>query len=217
MEFVFSYLLYLKQPRQSVKSLLLLKFFFNALTRKQKAKERRSRQLDIISDVENADVLLRNYSIEDEANYQSDSQLKFDQESIRPQQNSNVVGVAFRSLLTNSRENSEITIETIMISDDVSSQVTRRLNEIEDSLHFQIQNVITTAIAEKCFLLFKIRLIRRGGIISPSWTESPTGYRKAQGGPISPWWTKGPMSHIWAQGQHISPWWTQGPTGYRRA
>ena len=31
-------------------------------TRKQKAKERRSRQLDIMSDVDNVDVLLGSYS-----------------------------------------------------------------------------------------------------------------------------------------------------------
>ena len=72
-------------------------------TRKQNAKERRSRQLDIMSDVEIADVMLGNYSREDERNNQSDSKLSLDPaSSIRPQQNSNVVGEDFRSLLTNS-------------------------------------------------------------------------------------------------------------------
>ena len=78
------------------------------------------------------------------------SELNLDPVSSRPQQNSNVVGKDFRSLLTNSRENSEITVETTrMIIDEASSQVTRRLIEIKYSLHFQIQNAITTVIAEK--------------------------------------------------------------------
>ena len=41
-------------------------------TRKQKAKERRSRHLDIMSDIENDDVMLGNYSREDESSYQSE-------------------------------------------------------------------------------------------------------------------------------------------------
>ena len=90
-------------------------------TRKHKAKERRSRQLDFMSDVENADVMLGNYSREDEGNYHSDIELTLHPVSIRPQQNSNVVGEDFRSLLTNSRENNKITIETTRIMiDDVS-------------------------------------------------------------------------------------------------
>ena len=87
-------------------------------TRKQKAKERRSRQIDIRFDIENADVMLGIYSREDEGNYQSDSEVNLDPVSIRPPQNSNLVGEDFRSLLTNSRENSEITIETTRIVRD---------------------------------------------------------------------------------------------------
>ena len=83
--------------------------------------------------------------------------------SIRPQQNSNVVGEDFRSLIPNSHENSEITIETTrMISDEVSSQVTRRLNEIKDSLHFQIQKAITTAVTEKVLPSIQISLDTQG-------------------------------------------------------
>ena len=44
-------------------------------TRKQKAKERRSRQLDIMSDVENADVMLGNYSGNIEQNNISDDEM----------------------------------------------------------------------------------------------------------------------------------------------
>ena len=44
-------------------------------TRKQKAKERRSRQLDMISDVENVDVMIGNYSRGVDRNEQSESEL----------------------------------------------------------------------------------------------------------------------------------------------
>ena len=81
-------------------------------TRKQKAKERRSKQLDIMSDVENVDVMLGSYSRNNEENDLSENDINLDSESSRPQRNSNVSGEDFRSLLTNSRENSEATIET---------------------------------------------------------------------------------------------------------
>ena len=91
-------------------------------TRKQKAKERRSRQLDIMSDVGNVDVMLGSYSGNIEGNDHSENELNLDSESGRLQRNSNVTGEAFRSLLTNSRENSEITIETTrLINDEISS------------------------------------------------------------------------------------------------
>ena len=72
-------------------------------------------------------------------------------ESSRPQQSSNVIGEDFRSLLNkNSRENSEITIETTrLISEEISNQMSRKLNEIKNSLSFQIQDAISSAITEK--------------------------------------------------------------------
>ena len=77
--------------------------------------------------------------------------MNLDSGSSRPQQNSNVIGADFRSLLnTNSRENSEITIETTrMISEEISNQISRRLNEIKTSLNSQIQDAISNAISEK--------------------------------------------------------------------
>ena len=67
-------------------------------TRKQKAKERRSRQLDIMSDVENVDVMLGSHSRDDENNASEDG-MNLDLESNRLQQSSNVIGEDFRSLL----------------------------------------------------------------------------------------------------------------------
>ena len=118
-------------------------------TRKQKAKERRSRQLDIVSDVENVDVMLGNYSTINQDDDRSETGINLDSESSKPQRASNVTGEDFRSLLTNSRENSEITIETNrLISEEISNQMSRRLNEIKTSLNFHIQNANTTAIRD---------------------------------------------------------------------
>ena len=120
-------------------------------TRKQKAKERRSRQFDMLSDVENVDIMLRSYSRDDEENLASKNEVNLDSGSSRPQQNSNVIGEVFRSLLnTNSRENSETTIETTrMISEDISNQMSRKLNEIINSLKSQIQEAINNVMTER--------------------------------------------------------------------
>ena len=119
-------------------------------TRKQKAKERRSRQLDILSDVENVDIMLGSYDRDDERAEQSESELNLDSGSNRLHQNPNMVGEDFRSLLnTNSRENSEVTIEsTRLINEEISNQMSRRLNEIKSSLNSQIQNAMSVAIAD---------------------------------------------------------------------
>ena len=45
------------------------------LTRKQKAKERRSRQMDLMSDVDNVDIMLRSYSRDDEENNGSENEV----------------------------------------------------------------------------------------------------------------------------------------------
>ena len=109
-------------------------------TRKQEAKERRSRQLDIMSDVENVDKMLGSYGRDDEGVEQSESELNLDSGSNRPHQNTNLVGEDFRSLLnTNRRENSEVTIETTrLINEEISNQMSRRLDEIKASLNSQI-------------------------------------------------------------------------------
>ena len=117
-------------------------------TRKQKAKERRYRQLDIMSDTENVDIMLGSYARDGERIEQSENELNLDSGSNRLHQNSNLVGEDFRSLLnTNSRENSEITIETTrMINEEISNQMSGKLNEIKTSLNSQIQSAISAAI-----------------------------------------------------------------------
>ena len=119
-------------------------------TGKQKAKERRSRQLDILSDVKNVDIMLGSYSRDEEENIASENEVNLDSGSSRPQQNSNVIGEDFRSLLnTNSRENSEITVETTrMISEEISNQMSRKLNEIRNGLNSQIHEAINSVMTE---------------------------------------------------------------------
>ena len=100
-----------------------------------------------MSDVENVDVMLGSYSRNDEGDNQSENKLNLDSEYSRPQGNSNITGEDFRSLLTNSRENSEITIETTkLFNEEISNQMARKLNEIKTSLNSQIQDAITAAI-----------------------------------------------------------------------
>ena len=103
-------------------------------TRKQKTKERRYRQLNMLSDVENVDIMLESYSRDDEENNASENEVNLDSGSRRPQQSSIVIGEDFSSLFnTNSRENSEITIEaTRMINEEISNQMSRKLNEIKN-------------------------------------------------------------------------------------
>ena len=118
-------------------------------TRKQKAKERRLRQLDIMSDVENVDVMLGSYPRNNEENDLSENDINLDSESSRPQRNSNVTGEDFRLQLTNSRGNSEATIETTrLINEEIANQMSKKLNEIKTSLNSQIQNAITAAITD---------------------------------------------------------------------
>ena len=135
-------------------------------TRKQKAKERRSRQLDMIFDVENVDIMIGNYSRDEDRNEQSESELNLDLGSNRPQQSSNLIGEDFRSVLNaNSREKSEITVEiNRMISEEITNQMSRKLNEIRESLNYQIQDAITSAITDKVLPCIQNTLSKQGRV-----------------------------------------------------
>ena len=115
-------------------------------TRKQRAKERRSRQLDIMSDTENLDVMLGSYP-RNELGNDSDRNGEIDLGSDRtrgdPLQNSE----DFRSLLnSNSIENSESTVETMRL---VNSEITKKIDELRRELNSQLVDVINSAITEK--------------------------------------------------------------------
>ena len=131
-----------------------------------------------MSDVEIVNIMLGSYSRDDEENNCSKNEANLDSGSSRLQQNSNVIGEDFRSLLnTNSRENSEIVIDTTsMISEEISNQMSRKLNEIKTGLSFQIQYAISNAITEKIRPFIQNTLEVQGEEITPWWTKGPMGY-----------------------------------------
>ena len=120
-------------------------------TRKQKAKEKRSRQSDVMSDIENLDVMLGKYANSDFRDRDIVDQIEIDPESNRRQQGIDQEESNYRSLLnTNLSENSEITVETSRaISSEISAQMSRKLEEMKSDLNSHILEVINSAIDEK--------------------------------------------------------------------
>ena len=120
-------------------------------TRKQKATEKRSRQSNVMSDIENLDVMLGNFHGNNQVRDENESDADFDLESRRQQGETNLVEVNFRSLLTtNVSENSEITAETSRaINSKISSQMSKKLEELKSDLNSHLFNVINSAIEEK--------------------------------------------------------------------
>ena len=126
-------------------------------TRKQKAKEKRSRQSDVMSDIENLDVMLGNYANSDIRDLDIVDQIEIDPESSRRQQGIGQEESNYRSLLnTNLSENSEITVETSRaISSEISPQMSRKLEEMKSDLNSHILEVINSAIDEKILPSFE--------------------------------------------------------------
>ena len=120
-------------------------------TRKQKAREKRSRQSGVLSDIENLDVMLGNYTNSEIREQEAVDQIEIDPESRRRQQDLDQNEGNYRSLLnTNLSENSEITVETSrMINSEISSQMSRKIEEMKSDLNSHILEVINSAIEEK--------------------------------------------------------------------
>ena len=120
-------------------------------TRKPKAREKRSRQSDVMSDIENLNVMLGNYQEVDQVRDEDISNTDFDLESRRPQRETNSISGNFRSILnTNTSENSEITVETSRaINSEISSQMSRKLEEMRSDLNSHILDAIDPTIEEK--------------------------------------------------------------------
>ena len=120
-------------------------------TRKQKAKEKRSRQSDVMSDIENLDVMLGNYANSDIRVQDTVDQIEIDPESSRRQQGFGQEESNYRSYLnTNLSENSTITVETSRaISSEISSKMSRKLEEMKSDLNSHILEAINSAIEEK--------------------------------------------------------------------
>ena len=116
-------------------------------TRKQKAREKRSRQSDVMSDIEHLDVMLGSYQRENNEFRGENNENTLDQRSDeREGQDRNVED--YQTFLNNNpSENSCLTIETSrVISSEISSQMSRKFQEMQTSLNSQILDVINTAI-----------------------------------------------------------------------
>ena len=119
--------------------------------RKQKAKEKRSEQPDVMSDLENTDVI-PGKNFRNEAEYhQNEKEIEVNLESNELQHNVKTMREDFKFLLnTKSRENSEITVETAgMVNCEITSQVTRNFDEIKIDLKTQISETIISAIMKE--------------------------------------------------------------------
>ena len=105
-------------------------------TRKQKAKEKRSRQSDIMSDIENMDVMLRTYS-RDHSHERLDENIEMDPRSNGPKQDMISNCENFRTLLdTESRNENGIQMDTTrLFSTEITQQVARKLDELKKHLN----------------------------------------------------------------------------------
>ena len=126
-------------------------------TRKQKAREKRSRHSDVMSDIENLDVMLGNYTNSEIRDQEAVDQIEYDPESRRRQQDLEQNEGSYRSLFnTNLSENSEITVETSrMINSELSSQMSRKIEEKISDLNSHFLEVINWAIEEKILPSFE--------------------------------------------------------------
>ena len=136
----------------------------------------------MMSDVENVEIMIGNYSRNRDGSEQSESELNLDLGSNRPQQSSNLIGEDFRSLHnTNSRENSEMTVETNRLkNEEISNQMARKLNEIKKSLNYQIQDAISSAIANKVLPSIQNTLNKHGKV---NYTVADRGSHRPHEGP----------------------------------
>ena len=100
-----------------------------------------------MSDIENLDVMLGNYTNSEIREQEAVDQIEIDPESRRRQQDLDQNEGNYRSLLnTNLSENSEITVETSrMINSEISSQMSRKMEEMKSDLNSHILDVINSA------------------------------------------------------------------------
>ena len=116
-------------------------------TRKQRAKERRPRQVDLMSDTEILDIMLSSYSRNELESNSVDRNDEMDCETDRTRHDLVQNSEAFRSLLnSNSRENSESTVETMRL---VSSESSKQMDGLRKDLNSQIIDAMNSVINEK--------------------------------------------------------------------
>ena len=120
-------------------------------TRKQKAKEKRSRQSDVMLDIENLDVMLGSFQRDNSEVQDRASENEMDLGSNRREESLNHNENDYRSFLsTNISGNSGMTVETSRgISSGISSQMSRKLEEIQINLNSHISDAINPVIEKK--------------------------------------------------------------------
>ena len=118
-------------------------------TRKQKAKEKRARQSDVLSDLENMNVMLGNYP-ENQSDVDLNENVEVDSGSNRKRTDMVRNCEDFRTLLTSEDRNScEMTMETNrLISEEISYQMNRKIAELKRNLDTQITESINSAIQD---------------------------------------------------------------------
>ena len=167
-------------------------------TIKQKAREKRSRQSDVISDIENLDVMLGKYQEGDGVRDENLSNTDFDLESRRLQRETNSISRNFRSFLnTNTSEKSEITAETSgAINSEISSQMSRKLEEKKTDLNSHFLNAIDSAIEKKVIPSI------RNALESQNSTENTNLYLRSDGPHPSTFSRVRPQRDLKSDGPH---------------
>ena len=122
--------------------------FLKISSKNSKAKEKRFRQSDFLSDIENLDVMLGNYQRDNSEMQDRTSENEIDLESNRREDSSNHNENYYRTYLnTNYSENSGMTVETSRaISSEISSQLSRKLEEMQTNLNSHILDAIIAVI-----------------------------------------------------------------------
>ena len=122
--------------------------------RKQKAREKRSRQWDVMSDMENLDIMLGTYSRNKVDSQLSKNDENMDRGSNERPTNTNPSGDDFRTLLnTNNVGNSDMTSETLrMINSEFTSQVSSKINEFKIDSNLHIRETIEQVISDQVLL-----------------------------------------------------------------
>ena len=115
-------------------------------TRKQKAKEKRSRQSDIMSDLDNMNFMLGNYP-ENQSDIDLNENAEVDSRSNGTRTDMVRNCEDFRTLLTSEdRNRCETSMETnTLISEEISNQKNRKMDELKRNLDTQVTESIYSA------------------------------------------------------------------------
>ena len=116
-------------------------------TRKQKAREKRSRQSDVMSDLENMNVMLGNYQ-ENQSDVDLNENVEMDSRSNGTRTDMVRNCEDFRTLLTSEdRNRCEIPTEANrLITEEIACQMNRKMDELRRNLDTQITESINSAI-----------------------------------------------------------------------